>query len=76
MLPQSPLGGHTPNGAKSCEGRTLLRNVLVLEECERGDDVLAVEKRVTGGRTRGYYYHLFKGIRFGRLGFTHYKWSR
>ncbi len=29
-----------------------------------------------GSGARGHYYHLLKGVRFGRLGFTHYKWSR
>ena len=24
----------------------------------------------------GLFWELFKGVRFGRLGFTHYKWSR
>ena len=48
-FPQSPLGGHTPNGAKSCEGRTLLRNILCLKRAREETTCSLVKESDVGG---------------------------
>ena len=53
--------------------------IMFLFKCEghRRREAASEEKiEECGSGARGHYYHLLKGVRFGRLGFTHYKWSR
>ena len=52
-------------------------NILIVSSGnEMENKLIGREKRSMGEGARGCCYHLFKGVRFGRLGFTHYKWSR